>query len=68
MRPLRLLAFVTGLLLVVETVDQCGLGRLLSSVTGTDTGVVGVVRAAALGGSCPMRSTTYRLTSQVKPS
>ncbi|MGH8573156.1 MAG: SLC13 family permease, partial [Gammaproteobacteria bacterium] len=30
--PLRLLAFVTGLLLVVQTVDRYGLGRLLSSV------------------------------------
>ncbi|MGH3983121.1 MAG: SLC13 family permease [Pseudonocardiaceae bacterium] len=47
--PLRLLAFVTGLLLVVQTVDRYGLGRLLSSVIGTDTGVEGVVRAAALG-------------------
>lgn len=49
MIPLRLLAFVTGLLLVVRTVDRYGLGRVLSSVVGTDAGVEGVVRAAALG-------------------
>ncbi|MGH3933841.1 MAG: SLC13 family permease [Pseudonocardiaceae bacterium] len=49
MIPLRLLAFVTGLFLVVQTVDRYGLGRLLGSVIGTDAGVEGVARAAALG-------------------
>ncbi len=49
MIPLRLLAFVTGLFLVVQTVDRYGLGRLLGSVIGTDAGAEGVARAAALG-------------------
>lgn len=49
MIPLRLLAFVTGLFLVVQTIDRYGLGRVLVTVVGTDPGVAGVARAAALG-------------------
>jgi arsenical pump membrane protein len=49
MIPLRLLAFVTGLFLVVQTVDRYGLGRLLGSVVGADAGARGVARAATLG-------------------
>ncbi|HEY2723083.1 MAG TPA: SLC13 family permease [Pseudonocardiaceae bacterium] len=49
MIPLRLLAFVTGLFLVVQTIDRFGLGRLLGSLLGTETGADGVARAAALG-------------------
>jgi arsenical pump membrane protein len=49
MVPLRLLAFVTGLFLVVQTVDRYGLGRVLANVVGTDAGVEGVARAAAVG-------------------
>ncbi len=49
MIPLRLLAFVTGLFLVVQTIDRYGLGRLLGSVLGADAGAEGVARAATLG-------------------
>lgn len=49
MVPLRLLAFVTGLFLVVQTIDRYGLGRVLATAVGTDAGVEGVARAAALG-------------------
>ncbi len=40
---------MTGLFLVVQTVDRYGLGRLLGSVVGADTGARGVARAATLG-------------------
>ncbi|MGH3766842.1 MAG: SLC13 family permease [Pseudonocardiaceae bacterium] len=49
MIPFRLLAFVTGLFLVVQTIDRYGLGRVLATVVGTDAGVEGVARAAVLG-------------------
>jgi arsenical pump membrane protein len=49
MIPLRLLAFVTGLFLVVETIDRYGLGRLLGNLLGSDTGAEGVARSGALG-------------------
>jgi arsenical pump membrane protein len=49
MIPLRLLAFVTGLFLVVQTIDRLGMGNLLGSLLGTGTGAEGVARAAALG-------------------
>ena len=49
MIPFRLLAFVTGLFLVVQTVDRYGLGDLLGSVLGTEGGAEGIARAAALG-------------------
>lgn len=49
MIPFRLLAFVTGLFLVVQTVDRYGLGTLLGSLIGVDEGAEGVARAAALG-------------------
>ncbi len=49
MIPFRLLAFVTGLFLVVQTIDRYGLGRVLAKVVGADAGVEGVARAAALG-------------------
>jgi arsenical pump membrane protein len=49
MVPLRLLAFVTGLFLVVQTIDQHGLGRVLAAAVGADAGVGGVARVAALG-------------------
>lgn len=49
MIPLRLLAFVTGLFLVVQTIDRYGLGRLLGTVVGSNAGAEGVARAATLG-------------------
>ncbi|MGH3937676.1 MAG: SLC13 family permease [Pseudonocardiaceae bacterium] len=49
MIPLRLLAFVTGLFLVVQTIDRYGLGDLLGSLVGTEGGVEGVARAGILG-------------------
>lgn len=49
MIPLRLLALVAGLFLVVQTVDRYGLGRVLGGVMGTHAGVEGVARAATLG-------------------
>lgn len=49
MIPVRLLAFVTGLFLVLQTVDRYGLGSLLGSLIGTEAGAEGVARAAALG-------------------
>lgn len=47
--PFRLLALVTGLFLVVLTIDRFGLGHLLGSALGTDDGVPGVAKAATLG-------------------
>ncbi|HEX8933359.1 MAG TPA: SLC13 family permease [Pseudonocardiaceae bacterium] len=49
MIPFRLLAFVTGLFLVVQTIDRYGLGRLFGGVVGVDAGVEGVTKVAALG-------------------
>lgn len=49
MIPFRLLAFVTGLFLVLQTVDRYGLGNLLGSLLGTEGGAEGIARAAALG-------------------
>jgi arsenical pump membrane protein len=48
MIPLRLLAFVTGLFLVVQTIDRHGLGRLLGGLAGGG-GADGMLRATALG-------------------
>ncbi|MGK5639088.1 SLC13 family permease [Streptomyces sp. URMC 126] len=48
--PWRLLVLVPGLFLVVETVDANGLHRLLASTVGTDGGLLGMVRAAGMGG------------------
>src|SRR6185312_6552233 len=45
----RLLVFVTGLFLVVETIGRHGLSSLVSSLIGTDPGGAGIVRAAAVG-------------------
>ncbi|HEU0086560.1 MAG TPA: SLC13 family permease [Pseudonocardiaceae bacterium] len=49
MIPFRLLAFVTGLFLVVQTVDQYGLGNLLGALVGADQGAPGIAKAAVLG-------------------
>ena len=49
MVPFRLLAFVTGLFLVVQTIDRYGLGRVLATVVGGDAAVEGIARVAALG-------------------
>jgi len=45
----RLLVFVTGLFLVVDTIGRHGLSSLVSSLIGTDPGSAGIVRAAATG-------------------
>jgi arsenical pump membrane protein len=45
----RLLVFVTGLFLVVDTIGRHGLSSLVSSLIGTDPGGAGIVRAAATG-------------------
>jgi arsenical pump membrane protein len=47
--PWRLLAFVTGLFLVVEAVLNWGLDSVLAMVIGADAGPEGVVRAAVVG-------------------
>jgi arsenical pump membrane protein len=47
--PFRLLALVTGLFLVVLTIDRYGLGSLLADVIGTESGPPGVAKAATLG-------------------
>jgi hypothetical protein len=47
--PWRLLVFVTGLFLVVQTVSRHGLDALLRGVIGSDGGPVGVVHAAVTG-------------------
>jgi arsenical pump membrane protein len=49
MIPWRLLVFVTGLFLVVETVSRHGLDTALAALIGTGGGTAGVVRAAAAG-------------------
>jgi arsenical pump membrane protein len=48
--PWRLLVFVTGLFLVVETISRHGLGDWMTALIGTDAGTEGVTRAAATGG------------------
>jgi arsenical pump membrane protein len=47
--PWQLLAFVTGLFLVVDVVTRHGLGAVLSGLVGTDGGTAGVLRAAGVG-------------------
>jgi arsenical pump membrane protein len=47
--PFRLLTLVTGLFLVVLTIDRYGLGNLLGSLIGAAAGAPGVARAATLG-------------------
>jgi arsenical pump membrane protein len=49
MIPFRLLAFVTGFFLVVETIDRYGLGRLLGNLLCSDAGAEGVAWSGALG-------------------
>jgi arsenical pump membrane protein len=48
--PWRLLVFVTGLFLVVDTVGRHGLSDWMTALIGTDPGAEGVTRAAAVGG------------------
>jgi arsenical pump membrane protein len=48
--PWRLLVFVTGLFLVVDTVGRHGLSDWMTALIGTSAGNDGVVRAAATGG------------------
>ncbi len=48
--PWRLLVFVTGLFLVVDTVGRHGLSDWMTALIGTDPGPSGVARAAATGG------------------
>lgn len=47
--PWRLLVFVTGLFLVVQTIGQHGLDLVVGSLIGVDDGVSGAFRAAATG-------------------
>jgi arsenical pump membrane protein len=47
--PWRLLVFVTGLFLVVDTVGRYGLSQWLTTLIGTDPGAAGVARAATTG-------------------
>ncbi len=47
--PWRLLVFVTGLFLVVETLGAHGLDRFAGTLIGTDPGAAGAFRAAATG-------------------
>ncbi len=47
--PWQLLTFVIGLFLVIQVIDQHGLGRILSSAVGSGAGTLGVWRAAGLG-------------------
>ncbi|GIJ76837.1 arsenical pump membrane protein [Micromonospora phaseoli] len=47
--PWRLLLFVTGLFLVVQTIGQHGLNDLVAWLAGHDGGVLGVLRAGATG-------------------
>ncbi|MFI9202295.1 SLC13 family permease [Streptomyces sp. NPDC053048] len=48
--PWRLLVLVPGLFLVVETVDVNGLHEVLASAVGPDGGLLGMLRAGAVGG------------------
>lgn len=47
--PWRLLVFVTGLFLVMDTVGRLGLSDFMAWLIGTDPGDVGVARAATVG-------------------
>lgn len=47
--PWRLLVFVTGLFLVVQTISQHGLDVIMRSLIGIDGGAGGVLRAAGTG-------------------
>jgi arsenical pump membrane protein len=47
--PVRLLVFVTGLFLVIQTVGRHGLDALLSVLMGTGGGTAGLLRAAGTG-------------------
>jgi arsenical pump membrane protein len=47
--PWRLLVFVTGLFLVIETISRHGLADLMLTLIGRDGGVAGMYRAAATG-------------------
>ena len=47
--PWQLLTFVIGLFLLIQVIDQHGLGAILSSAVGSDQGALGVWRAAGLG-------------------
>jgi arsenical pump membrane protein len=48
--PWRLLVFVTGLFLVVDTVGRHGLSDWMTALIGTDPGAEGVIRGGATGG------------------
>ncbi|WP_412543314.1 ArsB/NhaD family transporter [Longispora sp. K20-0274] len=48
--PWRLLVFVTGLFLVVDTIGRHGLSDWMSVLIGADPGRTGIVRAATTGG------------------
>ncbi len=47
--PWRLLVFVTGLFLVVQTISRHGLGTITGALIGTNGGNSGALRAAATG-------------------
>lgn len=47
--PWRLLVFVTGLFLVMDTVGRHGLSEVMAGLIGTDPGTEGVVRASTVG-------------------
>ena len=47
--PVRLLGFVAGLFLVVQTVGRLGLSDILSAAMSTDPGAEGTTRAALVG-------------------
>src|SRR5262249_35838488 len=47
--PWRLLVLVTGLFLVVPTLSRHGLAELMTTIIGTDPGVIGAMRAAGAG-------------------
>jgi arsenical pump membrane protein len=47
--PWRLLVFVTGLFLVMDTLTAHGLGTVMGRLIGTDPGTAGVLRAAGTG-------------------
>ena len=47
--PWRLLVFVTGLFLVVQTIGRYGLDTVMGTLIGTDPGAEGALRAGAVG-------------------
>ncbi|WP_433280749.1 SLC13 family permease [Micromonospora sp. CA-244673] len=47
--PWRLLVFVTGLFLVVQTISRHGLDTVLGTLIGTDPGAEGALRAGGVG-------------------